>query len=363
MSTDYYRRQVLAKQEKIGHLQKEKSRYVSQASEALTKANNARQAAAKTKTLSTVQAKLKEARRYDEEYVKHQKELSKIENKITEEMKGKGDAERNLAREEKREAEQAQLKALQLGRAQENRALQLESSARHLDYALQDIGHTLREHDHLHRQTQVAIDKLVQLPEKITVLFVAANPLDQQPLRLDEEARAVQEMIRKSKHRDSVEFRSHWAARPLDILQSVNEHDPSIVHFSGHGSEEADLIMQGNDGESKLVTKEAISAALATCSEKIKLVFFNTCFSRAQAEAIVKYIPAAIGMNTSVGDDAARLFASQFYSAIGFGYSLRKSFDQAKAALMLENTREENIPELFCGDGIDAAELVLVKPL
>lgn len=362
MGSDYYRRQVLSHQEKIGQLQKEKSNHASKASDALSKANAAKQAATRTSSLSTVQSKFKEAQRYDEEYAKHQKEISRIEAKITDEMRRRGDAERNLQREEKREVEETQRKSLRFAREQEERAKRLESSANQHEYQLHSIGHTLRGHDTLHRQTQEAIVRLSRLPEKISVLFVAANPLDQQQLRLDEEARSIQEMIRKAKHRDSVEFHSHWAARPLDILQAVNEYDPSIVHFSGHGSEEAELVMQGSDGESKLVTKEAIAAALATCSENIKLVFFNTCYSRAQAEAVVKYIPAAIGMNTSVSDDAACIFSSQFYSAIGFGYSVRKAFDQARAALMLEGVSEENIPELFCGEGLDANELVIVSP-
>lgn len=362
MTSEYYRRQVQFYQERISRLQMEKSRYAGKASDALNKANTAKLAIARTKSLSTIQSKQREAQRYEDEYAKCQKELARIEGKITDETKRKGDAERYLLREEKRESEQAQRKAQDLAREQEDRARRLETTASQHDYQLHGIGHTLRTHDHLHRQTQEALERLSRLPEKITVLFVAANPLDQQQLRLDEEARAIQVMIRKAKHRDSVEFRSHWAARPLDILQAVNEHDPSIVHFSGHGSEEAELVMQGNDGETKLVTKEAIAASLATCSEKIKLVFFNTCYSRGQAEAVVKHIPAAIGMNTSVGDDAARLFSSQFYSAIGFGHSVKKAFAQAKAALMLEGIPEEDVPELFTGEGVDASDLVIVKP-
>lgn len=362
MSSEYYRRNVRAHQEKIGQLQKEKSRCAMKASEALGKANAARQAATRTKTQSTIQSKLRETQRYDEEYAKHQKELSRIEGRVTDEMKRMGDAERNLQREEKREAEQAKRNALQFAREQEGRARRLEHSAQQHEYRLHDIGHTLRGHEELHRTTQQVIDRLSHLPESITVLFVAANPLDQEQLRLDEEARSINEMILKSRHRDSVEFRSYWASRPLDILQAVNEYDPSIVHFSGHGSVDSELVMQGNYGESKLVSKEAIAASLTTCSDRIKLVFFNTCYSRAQAEAVVKHIPSAIGMNTSVGDDSARIFSSQFYSAIGFGYSVKKAFDQAKAALMLEGIGEENVPELFTGVGVDPTELVIVKP-
>lgn len=55
------------------------------------------------------------------------------------------------------------------------------------------------------------------------MLFLAANPIDQEQLRLDEEVRSIGEMIRKSQHRDSVKLESRWALRPLDLLkQSTN---------------------------------------------------------------------------------------------------------------------------------------------
>jgi hypothetical protein len=61
-------------------------------------------------------------------------------------------------------------------------------------------------------------------------------------------------------------------------------------------------------------------------------------------------------MNTSIGDEAAR-----FYSALGFGLSLKRSFEQAKAALMLESIPEEDTPELFIQDGLNPDEIIIVK--
>ncbi|MBW4829201.1 MAG: hypothetical protein KZY61_12175 [Clostridiaceae bacterium] len=52
---------------------------------------------------------------------------------------------------------------------------------------------------------------LQSVPEKITVLFMASNPMNSKSLRLDEEVRLIQEMIRKSEHRDSVRFETRWA--------------------------------------------------------------------------------------------------------------------------------------------------------
>ena len=67
----------------------------------------------------------------------------------------------------------------------------------------------------------------------------------------------------------------------------------------------------------------------------MKLVFFNTYFSFNQAQAAVQDVIAAIGMNETIGDEAARVFSSQFCSGIGFGYSIEKAFKQGKVALMM----------------------------
>ncbi len=39
-----------------------------------------------------------------------------------------------------------------------------------------------------------------------------------------------------AEYRDSVELESRWAVRPSDLLQALNEAEPRVVHFSGHGS-------------------------------------------------------------------------------------------------------------------------------
>lgn len=94
----------------------------------------------------------------------------------------------------------------------------------------------------------------------------------------------------------------------------------------------------------------------------IRLVFFNTCYSINQAEAVSQFVDATIGMNTSIGDETARIFSSQFYSAIGFGLSVAKAFQQAKALVMMEGIPEENTPELFIKNGLNAEEIILVQP-
>ena len=204
-------------------------------------------------------------------------------------------------------------------------------------------------------------NKNTKLPEKIIVLFIASNPTDQSQLRLDEEIRAITKKIGESEYRDAVELKSIWAVRPNDLLQAINEHKPTIVHFSGHGANNDQLVLQDDSGETKLVSLRAIVEMFKVVASGIKLVVFNTCFSENQANEIVAHISCAIGMNTSVGDDAARVFSAQLYSAISFGKSIGESFDQAKVALILENIPEDQTPQLFMHDGINDRELYFVR--
>jgi hypothetical protein len=67
-------------------------------------------------------------------------------------------------------------------------------------------------------------------------------------------------------------------------------------------------------------------------------------------------------MSDAIGDSAAREFAAQFYSALGFGHSVAGAFGQAKAAAMMESIEEQNTPQLFARSGINPDEVILVRP-
>lgn len=236
-----------------------------------------------------------------------------------------------------------------------------DASLRHAREMTREMERQARLHNQL--STSPITVNFEKLPEKIVVLFIASNPLDQSQLRLDEEIRAISRKIRESEYRDSVELRSVWAARPTDLLQALNEHKPTVVHFSGHGSDMDELVLQDDAGGTNVVSKQSLVEMFKFVSSGIALVVFNTCFSENQASEVTSHVSAAIGMNTSIGDEAARVFAAQLYSAIGFGKNMAHAFGQAKVALMLEGIPEESTPQLFLAPGLCEAELVLVRPV
>lgn len=209
----------------------------------------------------------------------------------------------------------------------------------------------------------VQIDEGVEeadAPRRLTIVFFAANPRDQATLALDEEVRDVAERIRKTDHRDVIDLRPKLAVRPGDIIEALNRERPQIVHFSGHGSATDELVFQDEFGGTKLVSKEALASTIATVADEVRLVLFNNCFSQEHAREAAKHVEAAIGMNTSISDDAARLFSAEFYAALGYGRPVETAFRQATARLMLEGLPEDQTPQLFTRHGVDAGSLIVV---
>ena len=345
---DTYRNNMIRHRNELVRLSEAKAKERAKIPTLKSKILLAQSAISKTKVPSTIKSKYQEIERNEKELVNIEKKISDIDKKIALKEKEYASEEKKVRQEE----DKIEKKRIQ---DEKNR---LKENERHIE----SINKSLSRHDIMQRYLSEEVEMLKRVPEKITVLFFATNPIDSGRLRLDEEVRSIQEMIRKSEHRDSIVFESRWAVRPLDILQAINELNPDVIHFSGHGANSGDLILENADGTSKFISKEAITQTIMTSSDKVHLIFFNACFSYEQAQSVTEYVDTAIGMASSISDSGACAFAAQFYSSLGFGLSLKKSFEQAKGVLMLESPSEENIPNLYYKEGIDTENFYIVRP-
>jgi len=345
---DTHRNNITRKRAELAKLSQDRARESTKISVQQQKITSAKKTLSSTKSSSTIKSKLNEISRAENEIARINKKIADYDTKIARKDKEIADEEKKYRQEEQKE----QKKASNLDKKR------LDESKREI----QKINYTLSEHDRQQYEMQKSLAELQKIPETIKVLFMASNPSGSAPLKLDEEARSIQEMIRKSEYRDSVQFITRWAVRASDILQSINEENPDVIHFSGHGTDRDELVLQNPDGSPKFVGKDAIVQTITTVSDKVRLVFFNTCFSYEQANSMIAYIDAAIGMTTSIGDAAARIFAAQFYSSVGFGKSLQVAFQQAKAALMLEGIAEEDTPAIYVKNGLELENIYLVRP-
>jgi len=182
------------------------------------------------------------------------------------------------------------------------------------------------------------------MQDKYRILFLGANPTAS-PLRLDEEVREIHTSIKLSKERDKLELIQEWAVTPQNLIQSVLDNSPKIIHFSGHGQSEG-IILEDNSGSPKIITGEALAELFDLFKDNIECVVLNSCYSEEQALAIKQKIPFVIGMNTAIPDKAAIAFSVGFYKGIGAGKSIPFSFKLGITAIMLEGIGGEKIPKL-----------------
>lgn len=120
--------------------------------------------------------------------------------------------------------------------------------------------------------------------ERIKAIFLAANPSLTTRLALDEEIRTITEKVRAAEHRNALDIISAWAVRPDDLLQTLNVHQPQIVHFSGHGSPVGEIILVNTDGTPKPVSSQALQFLFTTLKDNIRVIVLNACYSRMQAK-------------------------------------------------------------------------------
>ena len=144
------------------------------------------------------------------------------------------------------------------------------------------------------------------------------------------------------------------------MITQIQNYDPQIIHFAGHGSSENALIFKNeNTGQSEEVPPSKLSDLFKILVQEIDidLVFLNACFSEKQASGIANHVNCVIGMSDAIFDQTAKEFAVSFYSSLGFGRSIQGAFDLAMAQLGLLSLPGDKIPRLIVKEGVDASKI------
>lgn len=162
----------------------------------------------------------------------------------------------------------------------------------------------------------------------VTVLCLFTDPQRTSKIRLDSEARELQDIA----DRGGIRVSMRHAVRTGDIIRAVLAERPGIVHFAGHGTVDGQLIFGDNHGSPTAIDAERFADAIAAASEyTLDCVVLNSCYTAANAEALRGATRAVAGSVTSLDDDRAIAFARGFYTGIAGGQSVARAFDSGRA--------------------------------
>jgi CHAT domain len=179
-----------------------------------------------------------------------------------------------------------------------------------------------------------------------TILILTANPKGTSRLRLEQEVRDIEEGLNRAQNRDQFVVKSMFAVRPRDIQRAMLDINPSIVHFSGHGTGDEGLVFEDETGSTKLVDGEALAGLFELFAEQVECVVLNGCYSEVQADAAAQHVNYVIGMKKAIGDKAAIEFAVGFYDALGAGRTVEFAHKLGCVAIRLAGVPEQLTPVL-----------------
>jgi hypothetical protein len=114
-------------------------------------------------------------------------------------------------------------------------------------------------------------------------------------------------------------------------------------------------------GRPQPIPGRALAMMIDAAAPNVRVVVLNSCYSGVQSRILSAKIDCVVGMDGAIGDEAARVFATRFYAALGNGRSIGNAVDHGVAALAAKQLPDEVLPRCLTRDGVDAYKLVLVN--
>ena len=203
--------------------------------------------------------------------------------------------------------------------------------------------------------TREAITPLKVTPP-LRILAMVASPKDEPALNVDDERNKITEALRAL---PSVEL-TWLPGRTAEALQDAVRQDQDqpvkyhIFHFIGHGGfdegqNEGFIQLEDEEGSAKPLVASALSRLLRRAPD-LRLAVLNSCDTArgghkdgfaSFATTLVSSgdVPAVLAMQFPITDNASRLFAREFYKALGEGLPIDAAVTEGRIAISDDNPR------------------------
>lgn len=173
---------------------------------------------------------------------------------------------------------------------------------------------------------------LSQQSGKQVILILEANPNGTKPLDGMAEVQAIRDLLEFRQLTDQFDLQLRPRVTRNVFIEAIGRYKPAIVHFIGHGSENA-LCLENNRGQADSITHEDVVDVLRTYAHDIDCVIFNACNTYRHAQAIAEFIPAVIGTTGSVNTQTATVYATGFYQGFFDAQCFRTAHVLGKAVI------------------------------
>lgn len=198
--------------------------------------------------------------------------------------------------------------------------------------------------------------------DRISILFVTANPPGTAELKLQNEETAVRRGLLTGRFGMQFVVIPVRCATVQQLQAALTQHKPRIVHFASHGDADH-LIMHADGGGPHYLPKSALAFMLPLLSEHTRIVVMNSCFGSVEAQQIADAVGVAIGLRKKISTGGAAALAEGFYLGLADGVSVKDSYLRGVASLGAAVPPEKDLPQLLSSRSLDVATAKFIEPV
>jgi CHAT domain len=150
---------------------------------------------------------------------------------------------------------------------------------------------------------------------KLVIQFVAADPFEKAPLRVDREYQRIQQKVQRSIDLPH-ELPAAPAATISDVIFALQRNQPNCVHFSCHGTTLSQIVLLNSNGQAEPLSHQTIGYLFSALRGRIRLVTLSSCYSVEQAQKIADIVDCVIGIHGTVDIGAAAAYFAALYGQL-----------------------------------------------
>jgi hypothetical protein len=186
-------------------------------------------------------------------------------------------------------------------------------------------------------------------PRASILLFTANATHPEDRLDLEAELRAILDSLARARARDHYDPRISPAVTFARVVHDLDDHNPTIVHFGGHGDRSGNIILRTDQGRENPVSPDLVARMFASLRTPPRLAVFATCNSERLARAASAHVGHAIGFTEEVADTTARQFSTVLYERLASREDLDipRAFTQAQLATIGSGYPDADLARLF----------------
>ncbi len=212
--------------------------------------------------------------------------------------------------------------------------------------------------------TETPLIRYMDLPERVRplavkpplrILVMISSPRDYPALDVQEEWTRLQAALADLEDRGLVTLELVPEASLTALHRTLRRGEYHIFHFVGHGAfdsaeEDGLLLMSDASGRGVVVSGQTLGTLLHD-QRSLRLAVLNACegarsiakdpFAGAAQTLVQQGLPAVIGMQFQISDQAAILLSHEFYAALADGYAVDAALGEARRALYAQASEVE----------------------